>query len=275
MQIKSILIASDLSARSDRALQRGFLLAGDLGARVRVVSIVDDSVPESLTTDLAEKCRVHLEASAQSLAGDVSYEVLVETGDPITRLVDLVNSAEFDLVVAGRHRDRGFLDGLRPTTVESVVARSLTPVLLVTDPVHGSYNRVLAPVAFSSACRHAVKTALHIAPQAAFRLFHLWMAPFEGLTGGPSSDFAREVRRETAAQAAAWTEGLATSLPKVDLVHDGVGSGCHQEIRSFAPDLIAVGANTRSLSFTGLGSFTAELLRTPPTDLLIARGADT
>jgi nucleotide-binding universal stress UspA family protein len=165
-------------------LQRGFLLAGELGARVRVVSIVDDSVPEGLVTDLAQKCRAHLEASAQSLAGEVPYEILVEIGDPITRLVDIVNSAEVDLVVAGRHRDRGLLDGLRQTTVESVVAQSLTPVLLVTDPVHGSYGRVLAPVAFSSACRHAVRTALFIAPHAAFRLFHLWMAPFEGLTGG-------------------------------------------------------------------------------------------
>ncbi|MCB1358396.1 MAG: universal stress protein [Maritimibacter sp.] len=274
MQIKSILIATDLSARSDRALQRGFLLAGELGARVRVVSIVDDSVPEGLTQDLAAKCRAHLEASAQSMAGEVPYDIQVEIGDPITRLVDLVNSAEVDLVVAGRHRDRGLLDGLRQTTVESVVARSLTPVLLVTDPVHGSYDRVLAPVAFSSACSRAVKTALSIAPHAAFRLFHLWMAPFEGLTGGQSSDFAREVQRETAAQAASWAEGFAATLPKVDLVHDGVGSGCHQEIKGFAPDLIAVGANTRSLSFTGLGSFTAELLRTPPTDLLIARGAD-
>ena len=274
MRIKSILIASDLSARSDRALQRGFLLASELGARVSVVSIVDDSDPEGLTTDLAGKCRAHLEASANSMAGDVTYEIRVETGDPIARLVDIVNSAEFDLVVVGRHRDRGFLDGLRQTTVESVVAQSLTPVLLVTDPVHASYGRVLAPVAFSAACRHAVTTALCIAPHAALRLFHLWMAPFEGLTGGQSSDFARTVQRETAEQAAAWAEGFSATLPKVDLVHDGVGSGCHQEITAFAPDLIAVGANTRSLSFTGLGSFTAELLRNPPTDLLIARGAE-
>lgn len=274
MHIESILIASDLSARSDRALQRGFLLASTLRARVRVLSIIDDSVPDNLAADLVEKCRTHLEASARSLAGEVPYEILVETGDPITRLVEFVNDADVDLVVVGRHRDRGLMDGLRQTTVESVIARSLTPVLLVTDPVHGSYGRVLAPVAFSSACRHAVRTALGIAPEATFRLFHLWMAPFEGLAGGPSSNFARQVQRETAAHAAAWTDGFAATLPKVALVHDGLGSGCHQEITSFAPDLIAVGANTRRLSFTGLGSFTAELLRTPPTDLLIARGSE-
>lgn len=274
MLIKSILIASDLSARSDRALQRGFLLAKELGARVRVLSVIDDSIPENLAAELLERCRVHLEASAKSLAGDVPFEVQVEIGDPIPRLIDAVNSADVDLVVAGRHRDRGILDGFRQTTVESVVEKSFTPVLLVTDPVHGGYGRVLSPVAFSAACHRAVRTAHCIAPDAAFRLFHLWMAPFQGLTGGRSSDFAREVQRETEAQAEAWAEGLPASLPKTELVHDGYGSGCQKEISAYKPDLIAVGANTRSLSFTGLGSFTAELLRTPPTDLLIARGAE-
>lgn len=274
MHIKSILIASDLSARSDRALQRGFLLANELGARVTVVSVIDESIPENLAAELLERCRVHLEASANGLAGDVPFEVQVEIGDPIPRLIEAVNSADVDLVVAGRHRDRGILDGLRQTTVESVVAQSVTPVLLVTDPVHGGYGRVLSPVAFSAACHRAVRTAHCIAPDAAFRLFHLWMAPFQGLTGGRSSDFAREVQRETEAQAEAWAKGLPATLPKADLVHDGYGSGCQQEISAYKPDLIAVGANTRSLSFTGLGSFTAELLRTPPTDLLIARGAE-
>lgn len=275
MRIKSILVASDLSARSDRALQRGFLLAGQLDAKVIVVSIVDDTIPENLVADMTDKYRTHLEASAQRLAGNVPCEIRVETGDPITRLVDIVNSAEYDLAVVGRHRNRGFLDGLRRTTVESVVSQSLTPVLMVSDPVHAGYERVLAPVAFSTACRQAVTTALELAPEATFRLVHLWMAPFQGLTGGRSSDFARAVRRETAEQAAAWGKGLPASLPTVDLVHDVVASGCHKEVRNFTPDLISVGANTRSLSFTGLGSFTAELLRDPPTDLLIARGGET
>lgn len=274
MFIKSILVASDLSARSDRALQRGFLLARQLGARVTVVSIVDDSAPAPLARDLAANYRAHLEATAQSMAETVPYETRVETGDPIARLVEIVNTAGVDLVVVGRHRQRGVLDGLRKTTVESVVSQSLTPVLLATAPVHGAYARVLAPVAFSPACRQAVTAALGVAPGATYRIFHAWMAPFEGLTGGQTSDYARAVRRETAEQAGKWAEGFPATLPKVDLVHDGVGPSCDREIRSFTPDLIAIGATTRSLSFSGLGSFTAELVMAPPTDLLIARGAE-
>ncbi|MDF1855948.1 universal stress protein [Pseudooceanicola sp.] len=274
MHIKSILIASDLSARSDRALQRGFLLAHELDAQVQVVSIIDDSVPESLALELVDKFRAHLEASAKSIAENLPYTIHIETGDPIARLVEFVNSAEVDLVVMGRHRARRVFDGLRKTTVESVVSQSLTPVLLVTDPVQHGYARVLAPVAFSAACRQAVTTALSVAPEATYRVFHAWMAPFEGLTGGKTSDYARAVQRETAEQSATWSAGLPTKLPKVDLVQNGVGTSCYNEIKTFAPDLIAVGATTRTLSFTGLGSFAAELLRDPPADLLIARGAE-
>ncbi len=274
MPMKSLLIASDLSERSDRAMQRGFLLAAEMGAKVTIISIIDDSAPEWLVAELTDKSRRHLEASAAALGQDVAYEIAVERGDPISRLIEVVNSDDCDLLIVGRHRSRGLFDGLRPTTVESVVSRSLKPVLLVVAPVHGAYGRVLVPVAFSQACHQSVRHALRLAPEATYQLFHAWMAPFEGLAGGRASDYARAVERETAAQAATWAAGLPKSLPKIDLVHESVASGLHREIRSFSPDLLAVGANTRSVSFTGLGSFTADLLRDPPTDLLIARGAE-
>ena len=274
MLIQSLLIASDLSERSDRAMRRGFLLAAETGAKVKVFSVVDDAVPEWLVAELEEKSRKLLEATASSVGTNVEYEIVVERGDPITKLVEIVNTGDSDLVVVGTHRSRGLFDGLRQTTVESVICQSLKPVLLVVAPANSPYGRVLAPVSFSPACHQAVAKALCLAPNASFRIYHAWAAPFEGLTGGRVSDFARAVERETVVQAASWAESLPASLPKVDLVHESVGSSLHREIRSFSPDLLAVGANTRSVSFTGLGSFTADLVRDPPTDLLITRGAE-
>lgn len=274
MPIKSLLIASDLSERSDRAIQRGFMLAAEMGARATVVSIVDDSLPEELIAELERRSRDLLHATASSLAGNVEFEIIVRRGDAISQLVEIVNSGGFDMAVVGIHRSRGVFDGLRPTTVESVVSQSLRPILLVAAPAHAAYGRVLAPVGFSPACQRAVEVSLCLAPKAAFRLFHAWMAPFEGLTGGASSDFARAVQRETAAQATAWSASLPASLAKVDLIHDSVAQGLSREMKSFAPDLLAVGANTRAVSFTGLGHFTADLVRDPPCDVLIARGSE-
>ncbi|GGL81625.1 universal stress protein [Wenxinia marina] len=274
MALTSLLVASDLSERSDRALQRAFRLAGEHGARVRVLTVVDDGGPEELVADIVERSRGHLEAAVAAIAGEVEHEIVVERGDPLSRLVEAVNEGDADLVVVGRHRSRGVFDRMRPTTVENVVARSLKPVLLVVAPALGPYQRVLSPVTFVPACRHAVEKALILASDATFRLFHAWIAPFEGLTGGRRSAYARAVERETAAQAAAWAELLPPSLPKVELVHDAAGESLVREMRRFSPDLIALGANARDLSFTGLGAFTAALVRDPATDTLIARGAE-
>ncbi|WP_417526126.1 universal stress protein [Marinovum sp.] len=269
MTIKKIMIASDLSERSDRALRRGLTLAAELDSEVTLVSVVDDAFPAHIAEDLLTKCRNHL-ASVATYGEGRSCDVQVEIGDPTQRLVEMVTDGRFDLVVVGRHRHRGLLDQWRPTTVERVVAHALTPVLLVVTPGEGPYQRVLAPVAFSRACRRSVDTAFEIAPDAEFHLFYAWMAPFEGLTGGRHSDMARAVERETRNLSAAWSALGTADLPPVELVHGGVRNALDGQSRKWSPDLIAVGAHARSLSFTGLGSFAAEMVRDPGVDLLIA-----
>ncbi|MGG7566790.1 universal stress protein [Rhodovulum sp. DZ06] len=271
--IASILIASDLSARSDRALQRGFRLARALGAKVSVVAAVDDDAPGPLSSEIAAKTRAHLSAAAAQLAGDVPHEVKVETGDPVSLLLAHVNAGGHDLAVFGRHRSRGALDGLRPSTVESVLSHARIPALIAAGPVHDGYARALAATGFSPACLRAATLARALAPGAELRVAHMWTAPFEGLSGGADSPMSRAVKAETEAQAAAWAAGAGEALPQVELSHGGLGAGLHGVIAAFKPDLLAIGAHTRSLSFTGLGGFAAELLRDPPCDLLITRGA--
>ncbi|SIN77091.1 universal stress protein [Vannielia litorea] len=270
MPIKSILIASDLSERSDRAIKRGLMLARSLGAEATLGCIVDDDMPEDMVSERVERSEAHLEASMKELGGGLSCQVAVRVGEPVSRLVSLVNGKHHDLVVVGRHRTREMFDGLRRTTVESVVSQSLKPVLLVAGPVHGPYERVLAPVAFSMACRSAVALAREVAPGAGERVFHAWMAPFEGLSRGGDDGLKKAVEREIREQARTWAAGLDPA-PEVKLRHGGVTPRLEAELRAFVPDLLAVGANTRALSFTGVGAFTSELIRHPPTDLLISR----
>lgn len=241
MTIRRIMIASDLSERSDRALRRGLSLAAGVNAEVTLVTIVDEAFPVEIADDLLAKCRNHLAAAAARFGGP-SCEVRVEIGDPTRRLVEMTHEAGCDLVVVGRHRDRGLLDEWRPTTVERVVAHAQTPVLLVVTPGEGAYQKVLAPVAFSRACRRAVDTAYAIAPKAAYRLFHAWMAPFEGLTGGATSEMARAVERDTRALAANWSALSPTPLPPVKLVHGGVRLTLARQVQEWAPDLTVIGA---------------------------------
>lgn len=273
MSINAIMIASDLSERSDRALRRGLSIAEAVGARVSLVSIVDESLPRDMAADLAAKSRDHLTATAKGDGNAVDVDIVIETGDPVTRLVEIANEGGFDLVVAGRHRKRPVFDALQQTTVERLVSRALKPVLLAVEAVHEPYAQVFAPVAFSPACHRAVSIARSIAPEAALRILHVWSAPFEGLTGGKDSGFSRSIENEVMHEAKSWAQHMGEGCPDVELLHGSLGAIIQSEIIKGAPDLIAVGAHTRSLSFTGLGSFTAEMLRDPPADLLVAGAA--
>ena len=46
--MKKLLMATDLSARSDRALQRALALAREHKAELEVVHVVEDSLPEAI-----------------------------------------------------------------------------------------------------------------------------------------------------------------------------------------------------------------------------------
>ncbi|AZQ69050.1 universal stress protein [Silicimonas algicola] len=52
--MKHIVVATDMSERSDRALARALSLARETGARCTVTSVVEDALPEDLANQLCE-----------------------------------------------------------------------------------------------------------------------------------------------------------------------------------------------------------------------------
>ena len=66
--MRSILIATDLSARSDRALERAVNLACDRGGELTIVHVVDEDLPASLA-DAQQK-------AAESVLSQISCSVL-------------------------------------------------------------------------------------------------------------------------------------------------------------------------------------------------------
>ena len=262
-----ILIATDLSDRSDRAVARGFRLADALGAEATLYAVVDDALPRAAREAMVERSEAHLRASL----GDRAHMIRVDTGQVVETLVGRVNEGDVDLLVTGRHRARALFDAWRPATVESVIRHSRAPVLMVSRPAHDDYRRVLAPIAFSKACLAAVEIARKLAKGADFALHHAWTAPFEGLTGGPQSSLASAVEAEIAELAREWSDRLTAPRLEVEMLHGTLGAVFTEQCRKVDPDLIAVGAHTRPASPTGLGSFAADLVRNPPSDLLFAR----
>lgn len=273
--MKSILVATDLSTRSDRAVQRALRLSAMLKLPCHVISVVDDDLPGDIVARHQKDVAARLVRFVKSLAApDQAVTTAAPAGDPLSVIFEQTEALDAGLVVLGLHRLRPFLDRVRDTTMERLVRNSLRPVLLVSDHADHDYARALVPVSFSPACAAAMRIAKTIAPCAELRSFHAVMTPFAGLTGeGPGSSTARALRAEAAKQRDAWiaAHDPDRTLPETEIL-DGWPSEIMARLTAEKPDLIAVGAHTRSgFSPYVLGGFVADLIRTPPCDVLVAR----
>lgn len=270
------LVATDLSERGDRAVQRAFDLAARNGAELVLTSIVDDTLPSDITERLAEEIAARLArmAAAAAGAGGVTHRVAVRIGDPADAIAALASEEEAALLILGLHRLRPLLDAMRDTTMQRVARMSPCPVLLVRDPVDGPYASVVAAIDFSPAAAAAVRMAARVAPQATIRPVHAMHVPYKGLMArsGTAADYA-PFRHEAEAARDDWlaVEMLPEGLPEVEIAEGSVGDVLARALKGGAT-LLALGTHARSGLYGFLaGSHCTELMRDPPCDLLIVR----
>lgn len=272
--MKSILVGSDLSERSDRAVRRSLHLAKSHGATCHVIHVVDDSMPKSIAKKVRDDAEDELRRYVDAEGSGASVETVALIGDPLEVIPEQAAQRGAELLVLGIHRPRRFLDRVRESTMECLVRITQKPVLLVSEFVEKDYERVLAPLSFSPACAAALKTAHMVAPNATVTSFHALHLPFSALTREKPGGMMDQEMTEQARQAlTSWRakEGLSAVESAVEIVTGSLWEVLSQKIDTARPDLIALGAHTRSAmaAFT-LGSFTADLVRDPPTDLLLA-----
>lgn len=147
---RTILIPTDFSECSRRALDLGFDLADKYHCRVLVLhasasidhsSFVDEQVLESVGRVLdAESDRLEAAARAEmerlveemghTVAAD-RVEYRVAFGSPATLVVDLATEIGADLIVMGTHGRKGIRDALMGSTAERVTRRAPCAVLTV------------------------------------------------------------------------------------------------------------------------------------------------
>ena len=145
-----ILLATDLSARGDRALDRALQLAKERNTKLVVLHVMEThSVPARLTTPVWRRLSTDHKALAErELAEDLAdagipTEVVVATGDPLVRIMETADSFGCSLIVTGIARDETLGRLLLGTTVEKLARQARQPVLVVKTPV--SYTHLTLP----------------------------------------------------------------------------------------------------------------------------------
>ncbi|AOY92807.1 universal stress protein [Cupriavidus sp. USMAA2-4] len=274
-----LLLATDLSARCDRALDRAAQLAGQWQAGLLVGHVLDPAAhPDQALawaagTGAGDALRIARQQLARDLAGlPVQADMqIAKSKDVAAGIRDMADAAGADLVVTGVARFELLGRFLLGSSVERL-ARSLPqPLLVVRNRPHGPYREIVVACDFSPASRDALRCAARLFPGQELTVFHAYQQPYSGM-----ADTAPPARGIPQAEQDACAAFLADSkLPASTRVRPVILRGAlelllTQHVRRHEADLVVMGAQGRgALASALLGSTAARLLDCLPCDALV------
>ena len=191
-----ILVATDFSPRSDRALRRASLIASRLGASLTLVHVVDADQTQRLVElerDAASAILVDAAATLRATDG-IAAEWTVEVDDVDAGILLSAEKLSADLIVIGPQRSR-FTDFFVGTTAERVLKRSTRPLLVAVGMPSAHHHSTLLALDFDEASKAAGRAALAmgIFDRTAVVVMHAFDAPATGMmrrSMQPSTDIA-------------------------------------------------------------------------------------
>ncbi len=290
-----ILAATDLSAPARHALDRGFRLAAETGARLDIAHVVSQSALNTLhrllgaqaspaEQHILEEARVRLTQLVANLdqTHGVSAEMHLAAGTVLRMILDQADNMDADLLVLGA-RGEGYLSHLLiGTTAERLIRRTLRPVLMVKQTPHEHYRRVLVPVDFSTWSATAIRLARRVAPRAELVLLHAFEAPFEsrlqyaGVDEETINSYRIAARQESLVQleAIAADAGLAPEAVQMHVHHGDASRVILTQEQELDCDLIVMGKHGQGVvEELLLGSVTKHVLAESACDVLVANHA--
>ena len=276
-----IMLATDFSERSDRALRRAVLLARESGASIELVHVIDDDRPRSIVDHEAADAATLLGDLARSLEStdQISCRTHILLADPFAGIAKAVEDVRPDLLVIGPHRRQILKDAFIGTTAERTIRVASCPVLMVNGPPVGPYQKVLLTTDLSDGAGEALQQfeSLQMSPRSHLSVVHVFVAPALRLamSGTVPKDDQEEYLNGQRAQArrelAQFMTGIGGWRAEQIVRHEK--SPVALEILKTAvdqrSDLIVVSTqNKGAVARMLIGSVTEQVLRSAPVDVL-------
>ena len=193
--ISTILVPTDLSGESHKALRYGAALAKKFSAELHVVYVeeIDYAIPGpallgsnplACDTEEARNIQEHLRAEVGTSVSPTFHGHTGRAYDQICRFARELNA---DLVVMATHGRTGLKRLMLGSNAERVVQHSTSPMLIVreherellSDEAEVAIGAILVPTDFSASSRKAAEYAVELARQFGARvvLFHSFTVP--------------------------------------------------------------------------------------------------
>jgi nucleotide-binding universal stress UspA family protein len=282
---RKILLATDLSARCDRALDRALCLAAEWKAEVVAVHVLPEADPLlrgstdtfpswRRTLDPRGLAESRIRADLRELSSDIV--IVVESGDPADAVLRAARTHGCGLIVTGVARNELLGRIALGTTVTQLSRHSEIPILVVRKRGRRPYARVVVATDFSESSRHALEAAVRFFPHRRLSLFSAYDAPLSLMASDPAShraQFREAAERDgevflKASDLTGWTGGK----PELVVEYGEPGQLLDEYVTEKAIDVVALGTHGRSAIFHALiGSVARSLIESLPCDVLVVR----
>ena len=285
----AILLATDLSARCDRALSRALQLARQWNARLVVATVLPPAAsqwivadvldaPDPLARDHARQCvEARLRRDLGAEADGIALEVRIGEGHVGRAVFQLAVETGCGLVVTGIASDPIFELPVLGSTVLWLTRHCPLPLLVVHRRVRAPYRNLAVATDFSESARHATRQALALfGPPLRLALVHALETPGSTLLTGDRDALLAQTRQRAHEQARDFKAGLAGSM-EPGQVQTVIEPGdparlLRQHVEAGDIDLAVVGTHGRGALFELLiGSVARRLVATLETDTLLVR----
>ncbi|MDD3764874.1 MAG: universal stress protein [Nevskiales bacterium] len=281
MKQKTILVATDFSERSDRALRRGTLLARRMGAMLLLVHVIDDDQPERIVRAERAAAAAVLNEHVRTLPSEdgLNCDAQIIDGDPFEGITRAAEDFDADLVIIGPHRRQTLRDVFVGTTAERTVRSCRRPVLMANGVPAGHYRKALVAVDLWKCSADAVHAVRGLAaelriPVAALHVFDAIGASLmpRGMGVGDLSRRYLDEQRESARKAldAFLSDNQCESVEgAVAYNESSIARVILENARTRAADLLVIGTRGHSgMSKLFLGSVAEETLASAAVDVL-------
>jgi nucleotide-binding universal stress UspA family protein len=145
--IKSILVPTDFSAPSKKALDYAVPFAEQFGAKLTLLHVVEpvptpdfaNSFPLMMENDkLVAACKAQLQSlvEQEAIDSELIEKTLVRQGRSFHEITDAARTLKTDLIIISTHGYTGLKHALLGSTAERVVRHAPCPVLVVREREH-------------------------------------------------------------------------------------------------------------------------------------------
>lgn len=277
-----VLLATDLSARCDRALDRAAQLVTQWQAELVAVNVAENfQTPDMVLNwaygNQADNLEILQRELRDDLAGvNVPLSARIMQGEAASCIAEAAKDKDCGLIVTGMARSEPFGRFVLGTTVEKLATMVEQPLLVVRRRPHGAYRKILVATDFSEASAHALFAALGMFPDNEILLYHAYKPALGGLAAQPAE--SRESNGLIEAKCLEFFESRA--VDPVDRIrirlmaeYGALEPTLTNYVRRQGVDLVVIGSHGQGgLMSSLLGSSASRLLHWLPCDtMLVAR----